>query len=54
MQYADVLVRSIASAAGGTRTEKKLQALSWLASQLRWEATLEVLRAHEDRTAKAA
>jgi hypothetical protein len=57
MQYMDVLTRSVGSATGATRTEAKTQALSWLASQLRWEQTLEHLRddEHEDEvTPKAA
>jgi hypothetical protein len=37
-----------------TRTEAKTQALSWLAAQLRWERTLDVLRDEEHAVAKAA
>ena len=57
MQYMDVLTRSVGSSVGATKTEAKTQALSWLASQLRWEQTLENLRddEHEDHaTPKAA
>ncbi len=55
MQYMDVFMRSAAEAAGGTRTEAKQQALAWLASQLRWERTLDELRDHEvDATPRAA
>jgi hypothetical protein len=51
MQNAGVM-RSLFDAAGGTRTEAKSQALSWLASQLRWERTLDALR--EDSVHAAA
>ncbi len=44
MDNVGVMMRSIGTASGGTRTEAKLQALSWLASQLEWERTLRVLR----------
>ncbi|HVJ96612.1 MAG TPA: hypothetical protein VNC41_07255 [Acidimicrobiia bacterium] len=57
MQYMDVLTRSVGNSVGATKTEAKTQALSWLASQLRWEQTLENLRddEHEDQaTPKAA
>ncbi len=47
MQYMDVLTRSVGSSVGATKTEAKTQALSWLASQLRWEQTLENLRDDE-------
>jgi hypothetical protein len=47
MNNVGVMMRSIGSAAGGTRTEAKLQALSWLASQLEWERTLGALRHDE-------
>lgn len=47
MQYMDVLTRSVANSVGATNTEAKTQALSWLASQLRWERTLENLREDE-------
>jgi hypothetical protein len=47
MNKVGVMMRSIGSAAGGTRTEAKLQALSWLASQLEWERTLGALRHDE-------
>ncbi|HWS44653.1 MAG TPA: hypothetical protein VN636_02225 [Acidimicrobiia bacterium] len=47
MQHATVLMRSIGDVAGTTRTEAKTQALSWLAAQLRWEHTLDVLRDDE-------
>ncbi len=35
-------------------TDAKRQALSWLASQLSWEHTLDELRGHEIDTPKAA
>ena len=57
MQYMDVLTHSVGKSVGATKTEAKTQALSWLASQLRWEQTLENLRddEHEDHaTPKAA
>jgi hypothetical protein len=44
MHNVGVVMRSIGGAAGGSRTEAKLQALSWLASQLEWERTLGALR----------
>jgi hypothetical protein len=44
MNNVGVTMRAIATAAAGTRTEAKLQALSWLASQLEWERTLGALR----------
>jgi hypothetical protein len=47
MQYMDVLTRSIGISVGATKTEAKTQALSWLASQLRWEQTLDNLRDDE-------
>jgi hypothetical protein len=47
MNNVGVTMRSIGTGASGTRTEAKLQALSWLASQLEWERTLGVLRHHE-------
>ncbi len=47
MDNVGVMMRSIGTAAGATRTEAKLQALSWLASQLEWERTLGALR-HEE------
>ena len=37
-----------------TRTDAKAQALSWLASQLAWERTLDALRDDEHETAQAA
>jgi hypothetical protein len=40
-------MRSVGTAGGGTRTEAKVQALSWLASQLEWERTLGALRTDE-------
>jgi hypothetical protein len=43
---------TLAEANGGTRTEAKVQALSWLARQLEWEQTLDGLRGDEE--AKAA
>ena len=43
----DVLTRSIGSSVGATKTEAKTQALSWLASQLRWEQTLDHLTGYE-------
>jgi hypothetical protein len=56
MQYMDVLTRSIGSSVGATKTEAKNQALSWLASQLRWERTLDHLRDddHEDEVTPRA
>ena len=56
MQYTNVLTHSVASSVGATKTEAKTQALSWLASQLRWEQTLDNLRddEHEEVTPKAA
>jgi len=49
-------MRSIGTGAGSTRTEAKLQALSWLASQLEWERTLGALRTREvvDAVCRAA
>jgi hypothetical protein len=56
MQYMDVLTRSVANSVGATNTEAKTQALSWLASQLRWERTLENLRddEHDEEAAPKA
>jgi hypothetical protein len=55
MQYVDVFARSVAADAHATRTEAKIQALSWLAARLRWERTLEHLREGERAaTPKAA
>lgn len=48
MQYSAFMQKTIGEAMGATRTESKLQALSWLRSQLKWEETLEDLRAHRD------
>ena len=45
MQYANI---------NTTRSDAKRQALSWLASQLRWEQTLDELRGHEIEQRKAA
>lgn len=36
------------------RTDAKSQALTWLASQLAWERTLDALRDDEHETSKAA
>jgi hypothetical protein len=47
MNNVGVTMRAIGTAAAGTRTEAKLQALSWLASQLEWERTLGALRNDE-------
>ncbi len=47
-----VIAISIAEANSGTRTEAKVQALSWLARQLAWEQTLDGLRG--DEVAQAA
>lgn len=47
-----VIAISLAEANSGTRTEAKVQALSWLARQLAWEETLDGLRDGEE--AKAA
>ena len=44
----NVIHKSITDAMGGTRTEAKQQALSWLAKQLRWEDTLGHLRNGDD------
>ncbi len=47
MDNVGVMMRSTGTVAGGTRTEARRQALSWLASQLEWERTLRVLRNDE-------
>jgi hypothetical protein len=44
----NVIRKSITDAMGGTRTEAKQQALSWLAKQLQWENTLGHLREGDD------
>lgn len=44
MLYTEVIAGSIRSTLGETKTEAKTQALSWLASQLQWEDTLDALR----------
>jgi len=54
MTNVGVMMRSIGTAAGATRTEAKLQALAWLRSQLEWERTLGVLRGEEDDAASKA
>lgn len=47
-------MRSFATSTGGIRTEAKLQALTWLASQLRWEHTLDGLRDGDDAVERVA
>jgi hypothetical protein len=47
-------VTSIRENLGTTRTEAKVQALTWLASQLRWERTLDLLRGGNAPVAEAA
>jgi hypothetical protein len=55
MDNVGVMMRSIGTAAGATRTEAKLQALSWLAAQLEWERTLGAFRSGEsDAESRAA
>jgi hypothetical protein len=55
MQYSAFMQKTLGEARGGTRTESKLQALSWLKSQLQWEETLEDLRSQtDDENQKAA
>lgn len=54
MQYANIIAQSFGSSAGTTRTEAKLEALSWLATQLEWEHTLDELRGGDDHARKAA
>jgi hypothetical protein len=54
MNTVGVMMRSIGSAAGGTRTEAKLAALQWLKAQLEWERTLAVLRGDEEEAAAEA
>ncbi len=54
MNNLGVIMRSIGTAAGGTRTEAKLQALAWLRRQLEWEHTLAVLRHEADDAAPKA
>jgi hypothetical protein len=47
MMRNQVIAISLADATAGTRTEAKVQALSWLARQLAWEQTLDGLRGDE-------
>ena len=47
-------VTSLRENLGTTRTEAKTQALHWLAAQLRWERTLDELRAGDGSIAEAA
>ena len=54
MQYAHIIAQSFGSSAGATRTEAKLEALSWLATQLEWEHTLDELRGGDAQEPKAA
>jgi hypothetical protein len=54
MDNVGVMMRAIGQVSGRTATEAKLQALSWLASQLEWEHTLAVLRNGEPDTARRA
>ena len=55
MDNVGVMMRAIGTAAGATRTEAKLQALSWLAAQLEWERTLGALRSGDsDAESRAA
>jgi len=48
------LAETMRTVSGTTRTEAKLEALSWLRRQLRWESTLEHLRHGGNDLAKAA
>ena len=48
MQFAATTVTSSGIRAGSARSESKAQALSWLASQLDWERTLDTLRDGDD------
>jgi hypothetical protein len=48
MTYGYVM-HTIRENVGATRTEAKLEALHWLAGQLRWERTLEALRGRARR-----
>ena len=54
MQLTNVLMRTIGTVAGETKTEAKTQALSWLATQLRWERTLDGLRRGDGHAHQAA
>ena len=53
MQY-QPLAAAMRDALGTTRTEAKLQALGWLANQLRWESMLDTLRAGARRSRDGA
>ena len=52
MQLTTVMMKTVGAVNGETKTEAKTQALSWLATQLRWEELLDGLRG--DRTVDAA
>jgi hypothetical protein len=54
MQNVNGLTQSMRTIGGTTRTEAKAQALSWLASQLRWENTLDALRDDADDEVRQA
>jgi len=44
MQLTTVMMKTVGAVNGETKTEAKTQALSWLATQLRWEELLDGLR----------
>ena len=46
----EVIMRSLRTSPGGTRSEARQEALAWLAAQLRWERALDRLRSSEDET----
>ena len=54
MHNSATTISSIGIRAGAARSESAAQALSWLASQLDWERTLDALRDGDVSDAKAA
>ena len=54
MQSPATTISSIGIRAGAKRSESAAQALSWLASQLAWEHTLDTLRDGDVAAAQAA
>ena len=55
MQLTTVMMKTVGAVNGETKTEAKAQALSWLATQLRWEELLDGLRGeHEVDAVRAA
>ena len=55
MQLTSVMMKTVGAVNGETMTEAKTQALTWLATQLRWEHALDDLRTgRKPRATRAA